>query len=127
MLAKDKIQSLTLTKEQIALYSDTGDHPNPTDFGWFLCRPPIVTSLFSQAQRNQVVPRWTAFNGILCEESIQAKSFVGYAQLIDACPTQFPTVYNILKRSSAIADQIGQNDVTVVFDLAIYAKGLEIM
>ena len=120
-------QSLPLTQGQIALYSDTGDHPNPTDFGWFLCRLPIVTSLFSQAQRNQVVPGWTAFNGILCEENIPAKSIVGYAQVIDASPTQLPTVYNILKRSLAIADQIGQNDVIVVFDLAIYAKGLEIM
>ena len=57
---------------------------------------------------------WTAFNGILCEK----KSIVGYALVIDVSSTKLPTVYNILKRSLAIADQIGQNDVMVRFDLA---------
>ena len=82
--------------------------------------------VFSSSEESSS-PGWTAFNDILCEENIPAKSIVGYAQVIDASPTQLPTVYNILKRSLVIADQIGQNDVIVVFDLAIYAKGLEIM
>ena len=83
--------------------------------------------MFSHAPRQQVVPAWTAFNSITEEESIPPKSIIGYAQVIDASPTKLPTVYNTLKRSFAIADQIGQDDVIVVFDLAIYAKGLEII
>ena len=37
------------------------------------------------------------------------------------------TVYTSLKQSIAMADQIGQTDVVVVCDLAIYAKAVEIM
>ena len=120
-------KSLPLTQEQTTLYSGTGDQLHQIDIGWFLCRLPVVASLLSQAPRQQVVPAWTAFNSIIEEESIPPKSTIGYAQVIDASPTKLPTVYNILKRSLSIADQIGQDDVIVVFDLAIYAKGLEII
>ena len=36
-------------------------------------------------------------------------------------------VYTVLKRSLQMADQLGQQDVIVVFDQAIYAKANEII
>ena len=38
-----------------------------------------------------------------------------------------PTVYTVLKRSIQMADQLGQQDVMIVFDQAIYANANEII
>jgi hypothetical protein len=58
---------------------------------------------------------------------IPRQSNIGYCEVIDASPTELPVVYNVLKRSISMADQLNQQDVVVVFDQAIYAKALEII
>ena len=50
------------------------------------------------------------------------ESCVGYCPVIEASPTELPTVYTILQRSQQMADQLGQRDVIIVFDQAIYAR-----
>ena len=54
-------------------------------------------------------------------------SVVGYSLAIDASPTDLSVVYTTLVKSLQMTDQIGQKDVIVVFDYAIYAKSLEIV
>ncbi|CAC5376851.1 unnamed protein product [Mytilus coruscus] len=56
----------------------------------------------------------------------RANSIV-YLQVIDASPTDLNTVTTVLQRSVSIADKLGQRDVVIVFDQAIYAKPLEII
>ena len=46
--------------------------------------------------------------------------------MIDASPTELSTVYTSMKRSQELALQVGQDSVDVVYDQAIYCKGLEI-
>lgn len=98
------------------------------DFGWVLCRMPIEDTLFSftDSQR-QVIPAWTGFNMLRNENGIPRECSIGYCQVIEASPTELPTVYTVLQRSLQIADQLGQHDVIIVFDQAIYAKALEVL
>ena len=98
------------------------------DFGWVLCRMPIEDTLFSFADsQRQVIPAWTGFNMLRNENSIPRECSIGYCQVIEASPTELPTVYTVLQRSLQIADQLGQHDVIIVFDQAIYAKALEVL
>ena len=98
------------------------------DFGWILCQQPLEDSLFAlSAEHPQVIPAWTAFNIKIIEGRGLRESCVGYCPVIEASPTELPTVYTILQRSLQMADQLGQRDVIVVFDQAIYAKALEIV
>ena len=54
-------------------------------------------------------------------------SVVGYSQVIDASPADISVVYTTLVKSLQMEDQIGQKEVIVVFDYAIYAKAVEIV
>ena len=88
----------------------------------------LVTILFSfTSDQSQVIPAWTGFNIKLRQEDVPRESSIGYCQVIDASPTEIPTVYTLLQRSLLIADQLGQQNVVVVFDQAIYAKALEVI
>lgn len=98
------------------------------DFGWILCRQSLEDLLFaSSSEHTQVIPAWTAFNIKLMDGRCLRESCVGYCSVIDASPTEFPTVYTILCRSLQMADQLGQRDMIIVFDQAIYVKALEIV
>ena len=79
------------------------------DFGWILCRIPIEDTLFSLAQnQRQVIPAWSGFNVLLRKDSIPCGSSIGYCQVIEASPTELPTVYTVLQRSLQMAQQLGQ-------------------
>lgn len=95
------------------------------DFGWMLCRQPVEDTLFDFSDdKRQVIPSWTGFNMML-QEPLR-ESAVGCCPVIEASPTEMPTVFNVLKRSLQMAEQLGQHDAIVVFDQAINAKALEI-
>ena len=70
---------------------------------------------------------WTPFNKELYKEDLPQSSVVGYCPVIDASPTAMSTVYTLLKRSLSMADIIGQHDVVIVLDQAIYCKAQEIL
>lgn len=107
---------------------ETTQRARSIDFGWMLCRQPLEDSLFALSAENlQVIPAWTAFNTKIMEGKGLRESCVGYCPVIEASPTELPTVYTILQRSLQMADQLGQRDVIIVFDQAIYAKALEIV
>ena len=107
---------------------DTGAYARLIDFGWMLCRQPIEDNLFTLASdQDQVIPAWTGFNITLQQKDVPRESSIGYCQVIDASPTEIPTVYTLLERSLQIADQLGQQNVIIVLDQAIYAKALEVI
>lgn len=112
------------------LQTDSGvsKYARVKDFGWLLCRQPLEDTPFILSDNEkQVIPAWAAFNASLEEEKIPRECCVGYCPVIEASPTELPTVYTVLQRSLDMADQLDQEDVIVVFDQAIYAKALEIM
>ena len=98
------------------------------DNGWMLCRLNPSADIFTPNQEeSQQIAAWTAFNVNISQDDGISESIVGYCQVIDSSPTEMPTVYTVLKRSIQMADQLGQQDVIIVFDQAIYAKANEII
>ena len=99
------------------------------DFGWLLSRLAFrADDIFKFSRSQQVIPSWIAFNAtFVSSDDPPLPSVVGYSQVIDASPTDLSVVYTTLVKSLQMADQIGQKDVIVVFDYAIYAKAMEIV
>lgn len=62
------------------------------------------------------------FNTILQKDSTFNVSRVGYLPVIDASPTEYSTINEILTRSVKIADKLNLEYATLVFDEAVYAK-----
>ena len=69
-----------------------------------------------------VLPGWTGFNTILCQDHIPHVSHIGYLPVINAPATEYSTINTILRRSKEIADKLKLRYVTLVFDEAVYAK-----
>lgn len=116
------VSMVTQASPEVAAYARV------IDFGWILCRMPIAGTLFSLADSQcQVIPAWTGFNTLLREDTVPRECSIAYCQVIEASPTELPTVYTVLQRSLQMADQLQQHDVLVVFDQAIYAKALEVL
>ena len=79
---------------------ETTQRARSIDFGWILCRRPLGDSLFAlSAEHPQVIPAWTAFNIKIIKGRGLRESCVGYCLVIEASPTELPTVYTILQRS----------------------------
>ena len=72
------------------------------------------------------VPSWSAFNALACPSS-PAVTEVGYLPVIPSSPTELSTVYELLKRSCAIAAEMHQHHDVITVDQAIYAKALEVV
>ena len=100
-----------------------------TDSIWLISRLTLAHSLHptSADPHCQTVPSWTAFNAKLNKENIPLPSNVGYCQAIDANATEMSTIYTALCKSIRMVGQLGQEDIVIVFDLAIYAKAAEII
>lgn len=79
------------------------------------------------AETSESVPGWSGFNAVAKAKDVPGESIVGYCQLIDASPTEFSTVYTLLKKSVTMANRLGLDDTVVVLDQAIYAKALEVI
>ena len=83
----------------------------------------VTESQSPEVIASQSVPGWNAFNAMLYPESPEI-SMVGYCLLIDGSSTEFSTIYTVLKHAQAISNTIGQEDIVITFDLAIYVKAI---
>ena len=107
---------------------DDSQYARIIDFGWMLVRQAFEDTVFTLVEdQRQVIPAWTSFNILLQMNEVPQKSCIGYCPVIEASPTELPTVYTLLKRSLQMGDQLNQSDVIVVLDQAIYAKALEVI
>ena len=94
---------------QVSSIPETTQRAPLIDFGWILCRQPLEDSLFAlSVEHPQVIPAWTVFNIKIIEGRGLRESRVGYCPVIEASPTELPTVYSLLQRSLQMADQLGQ-------------------
>ena len=101
---------------------------SPNDMAWLLARLKTTNSAhFGQAGGQQKTPSWTAFNVSVADKNMVRPCVVGYLPVIPASPTELSTVYVLLKRSLATADELEQHDVVITLDQAIYAKAQEII
>ena len=67
------------------------------------------------------LPGWTGFNTMLHEEIPDVQS-VGYLPVINASPTEYSTIKEILQRSKSIAEKLKLKYAVLVFDEAVYSK-----
>ena len=112
-----------MSEDQLKSTSAIQEMADQIDFGWLLVRLSLKDNLFQIQQGNQV----QAFNAIINKDQLPPQSTVGYCQTIDSSPTNMATVYTLLKRSITMGDQLSQQDIIITFDLAIYAKAVEII
>ena len=60
------------------------------------------------------------------KEAIPPLSKIGYLPVINGSPTQLKTVNAVFQTSLAIADELDLDAITLVFDLAFYAKAQQV-
>ena len=74
----------------------------------------------------QTISSWTGFN-IQTHDNIEVEQdTVGYLPTINAPATDMATVHEILQQSLKICKKLDLNEITCVFDQAIYAKAAEV-
>ena len=87
----------------------------------------MVWVLARQTQMdNQTVPGWTGFNICTRDQVLVSEDNVGYLPTINAPATELTTVFEILKQSEQIREELLLKTVVVVLDQALYAKATEI-
>jgi hypothetical protein len=67
-------------------------------------------------------PGWTGFNTLLRQSNITTVSKVGYLPLVNASPTEYSTLNEVLKTGIKILDKLCLQQGVLVFDEAVYAK-----
>ena len=115
---------------QMIASKDVFDEASKKEFLWLLLRQRIDSSLQpTSVQTGQNIPGWSGFNEIMDAESslMHRQSVIGYCEVIDKPPTELQVLYNVLKRSTEMANEVRQEDVVIFFDQAMYAKILEVI
>ena len=102
------------------------------DLAWALCRL-CPTKLFDISipsnhlvdPSEQKVPGWSGFHAMVsCATS--SNTVVGYCPMIEGSPTEYSTIYTVMKTAQQVMASRGQKTVVLTFDLAIYVKAKEI-
>lgn len=107
---------------------NTGLHANidKQDLAWFLLRlGQHCLPSNGENQGEQSTPGWTAFNAQMSTVTV-LRTTIGYCPMITGSPTEFSTVYTLLKGVQAMTESLGQRSTVITFDLAIYTKAKEI-
>ena len=86
----------------------------------------MVWKILRQRDLNGVLPAWSGFNSLVTEADIPVAT-VRYLPFLHAPPTEFSTIYTIIRRLITIAIALGQHHVLVTADLAIYSKAQQIL
>ena len=66
--------------------------------------------------RDQKVPSWSAFNALVSSNFTEITR-IGYCPLIKGSPTEFSTVYTVMKTTQKMSKSLGQKTSVVTFDL----------
>ena len=72
------------------------------------------------------LPSWTAFNINLQKSNLLQKSLIHYLPVIEYPPTDLAAAKEILCKSVTIADRLQLDEITLVFDQAIYCKAQQL-
>ena len=86
------------------------------DMTWILCRLATeeeIETAFGISQESQLVPSWTDFN-IAVSRDVPCRSVVGYCPVVNEATTKLDTVYTVIRKSLAMADEFDQNDVIMM-------------
>ena len=84
--------------------------------------------LLNDTSTSPGLPPWNHFHQILskCTEPHIVPSTIAYNPILMANPSDYNTIYTILKRSKEIANHLGFDHSPIVFDMGLLGKALEI-
>ena len=68
---------------------------------------------------DQFVPGWSGFHAKVFP-SVPSPTSIGYCPMINGNPTEYSTVYTVLKTIQKITESVGQASSVVTFDLAAF-------
>ena len=136
-IAKEHQRSISLDIPVLPTYID-GKRPEPPILPRIECsslvkketadRKTLIWLLSRKINSgNQVIPSWTGFNIRVQQKNSVIKDNIGYLNTIDSPATSMNAVFEILTKSCEIKNMIQGPSIIVVFDQAIYAKGVEII
>ena len=97
------------------------------DAAWILYHfcPKKLFTITLDSKCNQTVQGWTGFNAAVSSVD-PASTSIGYCQLLPESPTQYNTVYTVMKTVQQLTYKLGQRTPVITFDEAIYCKAKEI-
>ena len=78
-------------------FPDSVDEASGKDTAWCLLRQRHDNDDAGETTGTQMVPGWSGFNAAVTSNT-PVPSVVGYCPVIEASPTELPTVYTLLKR-----------------------------
>lgn len=98
------------------------------DMVWLLLRlnPDGLFERMNRPINDQQVPGWSGFQSLRFLDTSQLPTTIGYCPMIQADASKYSTIYTVMKLSLNMANALGQSDVAVTFDLAIYIKAKHI-
>ena len=67
------------------------------------------------------MPGWTVFHALISTK-VYGPTSIGYYQVIAAPPSDLNTVYTVLKRAYSMFQRLGQSEVILTWDEALYSK-----
>ena len=67
----------------------------------------------------QIVSEWSGFNAVV-HSCVPVQTNIRYCLVIDGSPTEFSTVYTVMKNVQSMMTLLGQNDSVITFDVGIY-------
>lgn len=81
------------------------------DLAWAILRmtPVKLFEVDLICTEKQKVPGWSSFNAIVHPQT-PTRTNIGYCPMIDASPTEFCTVYTVMKNVQAMMASLGQKD-----------------
>ena len=93
-----------------------------TWFGYFLSLcPKKLFEIDFQRSEKQNMPGWTVFHALISTK-VYGPTSIGYCQAIAAPPSDFNTVYTVLKRADSMFYRLGQSEVILMRNEALYSK-----
>ena len=93
------------------------------DLAWVFLRmcPTKLFEIDFQRSEKQKMPGWTVFHALISTK-VYGPTSIGYCQAIAAPPSDLNTVYTVLKRADSMFQRLGQSEVILTWDEALYSK-----
>ena len=97
------------------------------DMAWIFARlcPSKAFEVSIGKMDKQTCPAWSAFNALITPTTAPLTS-IGYCPIIPSSPTEYSTVYTVMKTVQNMMKDLQQKHTVLTFDEAIYCKAKEI-
>ena len=113
-------------EESFVLDEDSTAAENLRELAWFLLRL-NRKDVFKADDTcgEQSILGWSAFNAMTSSITLP-RTVIEYCPMIAGSPTEYSTIYTVLKTVQEMSKQLHQSTAVITFDLAIYSKAKEI-